>query len=135
MRFLIFLLPFIMSISTQSNAQELEDYKWKNRIILLMNSEDSSFKNQLKLLKGHKKELAERDIIIFQYSKNQLLDIDGNTSNINSKTIPYKNHKGVLLIGKDGGVKLKKDFITQPNEIFELIDSMPMRRAEMKNDR
>lgn len=43
------------------------------------------------------------------------------------------NFEGVLLIGKDGGIKLKKPFIVKPQTIFDLVDSMPMRRAEMRS--
>ncbi|TGN50206.1 DUF4174 domain-containing protein, partial [Paracoccus liaowanqingii] len=36
----------------------------------------------------------------------------------------------VLLIGKDGGVKLDRDGPVTPDEITALIDTMPMRRRE-----
>ncbi|MFC4174323.1 DUF4174 domain-containing protein [Microvirga sp. GCM10011540] len=37
-----------------------------------------------------------------------------------------------LLIGKDGGVKRREHKPVTPAEIFGLIDTMPMRRAEMR---
>ena len=134
MRFLIILLPFLILIPTKSNAQSLSDYKWKNRIILLMDSESETLKEQLALLKDRQNELRERDLLIFRYAKGKLLDIDGNATPLDVKSVPYKDYDGLLLLGKDGDVKLKKEFIVPPEEIFELIDSMPMRRAEMKND-
>jgi hypothetical protein len=36
-----------------------------------------------------------------------------------------------LLIGKDGGVKLRSSEPVSVKDIFGLIDSMPMRRQEM----
>ena len=39
----------------------------------------------------------------------------------------------VLLIGKDGGVKLRGDEL-DVQRIFDLIDTMPMRIREMKNN-
>ena len=39
---------------------------------------------------------------------------------------------GIVLIGKDGGVKMKKEFQVDPKTVFTLIDGMPMRRAEME---
>ena len=38
----------------------------------------------------------------------------------------------VLLIGKDGGVKLRSTEPVSTDELFALIDSMPMRRREME---
>ena len=37
-----------------------------------------------------------------------------------------------LLIGKDGGVKLRVDGVPELDRVFALIDGMPMRRAEMR---
>jgi hypothetical protein len=38
----------------------------------------------------------------------------------------------VLLIGKDGGVKLRAEEPLPAAEFFALIDTMPMRRREMR---
>lgn len=39
----------------------------------------------------------------------------------------------VLLVGKDGGVKLRRDKLVAVAEITALIDTMPMRHEEMKH--
>jgi len=39
----------------------------------------------------------------------------------------------VLLIGKDGGVKLRSREPVSVNDLFGLIDSMPMRQQEMES--
>jgi hypothetical protein len=100
-----------------------------------MGSESEVLNEQLALLKSRQKELLELDLIIFRYANGKLYDISGSATSMNTKSIPDKDCNGLLLIGKDGGVKLKKEFIVPPDEIFTLIDSMPMRRAEMKNER
>ena len=41
---------------------------------------------------------------------------------------------GLILIGKDGGIKLNSRK-TSLEEIFSLIDTMPMRQEEMLNDK
>lgn len=130
--FTLFLFIF-MALPNASNSQGLADYKWENRIILLIDAEGESFKEQLTVLKKHKAALEERDIIVLRYSDNKVLDINGAKSTINPESIPAKNFTGLLLLGKDGGVKLKKKFVVQPDEIFDLIDGMPMRKSEMRN--
>lgn len=39
-----------------------------------------------------------------------------------------------VLVGKDGGVKWRATRPTPPNEIFSVIDSMPMRIIEMRRN-
>lgn len=41
----------------------------------------------------------------------------------------------VVLIGKDGGEKLRRTAVVAPEELFALVDAMPMRRAEMRGRR
>ena len=38
----------------------------------------------------------------------------------------------VILVGKDGGVKLKQKSRVMLKDIFDLIDAMPMRQEEMR---
>ncbi|MEL6747685.1 MAG: DUF4174 domain-containing protein, partial [Pseudomonadota bacterium] len=39
-----------------------------------------------------------------------------------------------LLVGKDGGVKRRAHLPVRLETLFEVIDSMPMRREEMRRD-
>jgi len=38
----------------------------------------------------------------------------------------------VILIGKDGELKLRKELPVELSEIFSVIDAMPMRQREMR---
>jgi hypothetical protein len=38
----------------------------------------------------------------------------------------------LLLIGKDGGEKLRSGEVVSPDRLIRLIDSMPMRKDEMR---
>ena len=46
-----------------------------------------------------------------------------------------QNSFSVLLIGKDGGEKYRTSEIPDLAEMFALIDTMPMRRAEASGQR
>ncbi|WP_420845130.1 DUF4174 domain-containing protein [Maribacter litopenaei] len=39
-----------------------------------------------------------------------------------------------MLIGKDGGIKMIENYPLVSQKVFDRIDSMPMRRAEMKDN-
>ena len=39
----------------------------------------------------------------------------------------------IILIGLDGGIKLRQQELLTAKELFRIIDSMPMRKAEMRD--
>ena len=47
-------------------------------------------------------------------------------------SVPQRSFR-VILIGKDGGIKLKRNDQIDLETIFELIDSMPMRKDEIRH--
>ena len=87
--------------------------------------ESKSFKRQLHSFTLEKTAMEDRDMVVLapkaQY-KHKILDELG----------VAKDFQGVLLVGKDGGIKLKNDFPVLPETLFALVDTMPMRQAEMK---
>ncbi|NKI33333.1 DUF4174 domain-containing protein [Muricauda sp. DJ-13] len=108
-------------------SQSLADYQWKNRILVLVaKTENSSLLAQRKSFSTLKKELVERDLV--------LLELSSDKKELKERFDISERFEGVLLIGKDGGLKLKKQFFVDPKDVFALIDSMPMRRAEMRKN-
>ncbi len=106
-------------------GQDLSAYQWKKRLVILVgDTTDVKLKEQKSVLQNHKSELVERDILILPITNTENFQIDLEA-----------NFKGLLLIGKDGGVKLKKAFPVAMTELFEIIDNMPMRKAEIKRDK
>lgn len=120
-----FLLGIFIIMTTSCFSQNLKDYRWKNRLVILVGDKNEPlFKKQEEKLIKLQKELDTRQIILFQ----------GNSEIINQLSADKTFH-GLILIGKDGGVKLKEQFIVEPELLFSLIDGMPMRRAEIKQNK
>ena len=119
------------------HSQSLEDYRWQNRLLFILNpdSEQVLQHQQLKVLQDYKSEMIERDLIIFIVTDSDVLDSNGNVVDLKKENIPFADYNGLVLVGKDGGVKLRKPFVVSPQEVFNLIDSMPMRRVEMKKSK
>ena len=97
-----------------------------------------ALQKQYKALAGEESALRERDLIIFllkgssvELATKEESYIDG--SSIRKELKIDDTFEGVILVGKDGGVKFKKEFHVKPQIIFDVIDAMPMRKAEMKN--
>ena len=122
-------------------AKDLTEHKWKNRLILVIANDPSEnqFNLQLEELKKHLPGLADRKVVVYKIlpDKYQLENFKKDEW-INSSDL-YDDYKQsdspfeVILIGLDGGVKLAKNRPVACEELFALIDSMPMRMRELKN--
>lgn len=105
----------------------LQDFLWEKRpIVVFADSErDPAFIRQLDLLEDRKEALAERDVVI-------LTDTDPDAmSELREKLRP----RGFMLVllGKDGDVKLRKPFPWSVRELSRSIDKMPMRQQEIRD--
>ncbi|WP_299826682.1 DUF4174 domain-containing protein [uncultured Roseobacter sp.] len=108
---------------------DLNQFKWKNRpIVVFADSEDNpAFAEQMRLLQQRPGELAERDVVVITDTDPDVL------SDLRKKLRP----RGFMLviIGKDGGVKLRKPFPWDVREISRSIDKMPMRQREIREQK
>lgn len=123
--------------ASQVNAMDsLSELKWKNRVIIVFGSfAEPMLDRQITLLTRQKDELEDRDLVVIRVSGDEALPVQGNTSGLNAAAIRKDANVGderfqIVLVGKDGGIKLRSDRIVESVEIFDLIDTMPMRRAE-----
>ena len=124
----ILLLSFMaIMIPKELEGIELNQYLWKNRIILTF-TDDEDYADLIKLkveMKENNCEILNRDLLHFHFSN------DGKTGN---QTIKNDQSFRILLIGKDGGIKYESNQYVSLIQLFKLIDSMPMRQDEMVHD-
>lgn len=125
--------------ATQVNAMDsLSALKWKNRTIIVFGSSaEPMLDRQITLLTRQKDELEDRDLVVIQVSGDEAIPVYGNASGLNATTLRKDanvsgEHFQIVLVGKDGGVKLRSDQMVESVAIFDLIDTMPMRRAERR---
>ncbi|WP_282164386.1 DUF4174 domain-containing protein [Cellulophaga baltica] len=129
----VLILGCFIFYSPIAMAQDISDFKWKNRVLLLIDTASNSknIKQQIQAFEGQHTAFQERDIIYFistpkgSYgSDKQLLNLSG------LEKYRKKDFSGLILLGKDGGIKLKEAFIVPAKTIISLIDTMPMRQSE-----
>ncbi|MEO1653786.1 MAG: DUF4174 domain-containing protein, partial [Bacteroidota bacterium] len=128
------------SLTYQEDSLDLQDFRWKNRIILLFgyHSRQESFQIQRALLQNQSSGLKERDLLLFQVFKmEEGKYLEKRIKKSWAQALRQKFRVGardfcLILIGKDGGVKLKSNKAVPVQEIFALIDGMPMRQREMR---
>lgn len=119
----------------------IESHKWEKRVLIFSASSPANigYKRQEQLLTKSKKGMKERDLIIYKLYDDHWIDYKNNALSEEQALAIRKAYDipegqfSVLLIGKDGSVKMRKDDIVSTREIFSLIDSMPMRKREMKS--
>ena len=137
MKYIILISIFIFNTFVQAESlpklSNLDSLEWKNRVVIL-----NEIKNQdksLLLLKEQVAQIDDRDIIWFSIKDNLVLsnykgDLSSEfVSKIQEKFSHLQNK--VILIGKDGGIKSKSDYLNL-EDIFSEVDSMPMRLFEMQ---
>ncbi|MGD8556653.1 MAG: DUF4174 domain-containing protein [Chromatiales bacterium] len=133
----IFSCLFLLACAQADNVKRLENLdilEWTHRIILI--SVDAEQKPDiLQRLERDNADIDERHIAWFLLSDADILsNLDADLSPVLDQVIRkeyFRNTKtGVVLIGKDGGVKYR-DNALDLDEIYGRIDLMPMRRAEM----
>lgn len=112
-----------------ATAQDLSEYLWVKRplVIFADTPNNPHFKRQLELLEDDPQALIDRDVEI-------LTDTDPQTlSPLREKLRP----RGfvLVLVGKDGKVKLRKPRPWTVREISRAIDNFPLRIDELRAQR
>ena len=122
-------------------VNSMTNYAWNNRVLVVFADEPSKqLDAQRSELAGQERELADRDMVVFAViGDRQIVPLFGDAppsdeaSKIRQKfDVPLHAPFAVLLIGKDGGVKWRDQRPARPEELFALIDTMPMRKQEMR---
>ena len=126
--------------TAHSADTSLEQYRWKHRLLLLFSTEqrDHDYMAFVESLTAARAEVQGRDLIVFHLFDEGPSRVD--TQPLSAEDVQrlkkrFRIDTGkftVLLIGKDGGTKLVRRQKVDLQEIFDLIDSMPMRQQEMR---
>ena len=113
-------------------AETLRASRWKNRVLLIAapHAEQADFRHQKQLAAASQTGLNERDFQVMEVLYDQLSAADQQF--LTQKTGLRPPAFGVVLIGKDGGVKEKSARPVVLTTWFKVVDKMPMRRAEMR---
>lgn len=110
-----------------------EKYIWEKRILVVLGNKD--IKSQQKIILDKVKEgILDRDLIVFGLKNKQEPYFRIEKEQVKKIVEKYSLNAddNVILIGKDGTIKRKWEYPVSAREIFELIDSMPMRKSEIR---
>jgi hypothetical protein len=126
MKYVIILIIFFKSLEIM--PKQISDLNWKKRVLIISynNQNDVLLTKTIKYISDNKCQIDDRNLEVIFFEKYKNKDF---------LTPKFINEKyGIWLLGYDGEIK---DY-SQDNKIFlrlfNLIDSMPMRKTEIKKD-
>ncbi len=126
-------------------GQNLDKHRWQNRILIFKTTDakNAKYQRQLKEFKNSFAGLRERKIILYQIigSRYQLIDYEQRNQHniwqdvkmVNNRIIDKLTDFEVILIGLDGGIKLKQTELLSEQGLYKIIDRMPVRLEELRN--
>ncbi|MEL6536926.1 MAG: DUF4174 domain-containing protein [Bacteroidota bacterium] len=132
------LLAFVF-VTTSVHCQDLTQHRWENRVVVIAVQDSASqlAKQQLAEFQEDLAGMAERRLIVYTITQEAYrLATDPKALwqpiSPSLKTFASQSPFQVSLIGLDGGLKLQQQALLSREDLFALIDGMPMRRAELR---
>ena len=123
-------------------AAELGDYLWQRRPLLLFAPAESDPRlvETVRRIEASRCDFADRDMVLGRVVTDSTSTLDGDVvdaeqaQRLRSAFGVGANGFSVVLIGKDGGEKLRVNDVPDLAAIYAVIDGMPMRGSEMSSD-
>ena len=136
----IMIIALIVFDRKEVILMDFSEFQWKNRLLLLFapDSNHPLFKSIHAEIMAQRAEVEDRDLVVFEVlergpSRMNSSQLDTETvDEIRKRFAVPRNQFTLILVGKDGGTKLKRNDQTDLKDIFGLIDSMPMRQNEIQ---
>lgn len=120
-------------------AQAMSDYQWKKRPIVVFAPSDSDARliRQKSIINGARTGFLDREVVVVYVTGTSMTHDLGAGPGMSGSALRsrFRASEGafrVLLVGKDGGIKLDSPAPLAASDIFGEIDRMPMRRDEIR---
>lgn len=118
----------------------MDDFHWSKRPILVFaeSADSQQARAQVALFRETPAKLSDRQHVVISVFGAHTVTVNGKAANrlsnraLRSQYDVPENRFAVILIGKDGGEKLRVNEVVDPARIYGLVDRMPMRRQEMR---
>jgi hypothetical protein len=113
----------------------LDAYRWKRRVLVVLAPAagapgDSTYQAQRREFARYAEALAERDLVVLD-----LAPADPRAGALRRQLDLPGSGFGVALVGKDGGVKLRRRALLPAERVLATVDAMPMGAEEARRRR
>ena len=129
------LLLASVAASPAAGSHDVAPARGTSRVLLVFapSRSDRRYAEQTQVLDADKPGAAERNLVLVSVIGAGGETADGEPGGrLRSRYGVPQGGFAVLLIGKDGGAKLRSDRPISLTKLFAAIDAMPMRQAEMR---
>jgi hypothetical protein len=128
-------------------SQDLSKHQWKNRVLLVISQESKTdelpktYVKQINAIKDSLDGYIDRKLLLYEvfperyeFTHLKEKEISGWIDSNRLFELYNKDNEAfkVVLIGLDGNVKEVRTKFFPSQELFDLIESMPMRQSEMR---
>ena len=124
---------------SSSNDQWFTDQRWSHRMLVFTDVDPESMQ-QSALFADHEEALLDRNLLVIRLGPEKTTLLTGSVSDLPDAetfrkrfTLPSEHFEAVL-VGKDGRVKERRTEPMNPDELWSIIDAMPMRIDEMRRN-
>ena len=129
-----------MSGQVVAGDRLLDSYRWRNRVLFIgaVSPDDGRAVALKRSLEDRRREVLERDLVVVRVYENGT----GSRNGVPLSPDEVRQVRGgfsigmgacvVVLVGKDGTEKLREPCAVDLEDIFAVIDAMPMRQQEMR---
>ena len=121
------------------DAGWFEAVRWEHRLLVITGNDERS-EAQCRAFKAEAAGMLERDLIVVDASVDPGTVVVGAREDIPPARLfrerfdlPESTFQ-VILVGKDGRTKERRDELFAPEDVFRIIDAMPMRIDEMRRN-
>ncbi len=120
----------------------MDKYRGRYRPVAISapSADSEELQRQRSLFASAGEGMRERDIVLIEAVGQRITTLVGPDCDCSAKDLRAQYgidaaRFSVVLVGKDGGVKLRAEEAVPAEELFALIDSMPMRQREMRESK
>jgi hypothetical protein len=111
----------------------LATYRWRKRVVVVFAAPgDARLGEQRQVLAGLRAAEDSLDLVLVAVEGGAVTPAVGRAADLRRRFGVRGEEFTALLIGKDGGVKLRERRVLGADLLARTIDAMPMRQAEMR---
>lgn len=123
-----------------AETNPLQELRWKSRVLLIFagSMADDEARSMQAQADASIDGLVDRDLVLGWVLNEEASQLGERTlskdyaERLRARVGSCADAFCVVLLGKDGGIKARYQDVPDMEEVFSLIDGMPMRRREMR---
>jgi hypothetical protein len=122
---LFYLMLYFHGGTVSANSMIFDEYAWTNRLVIMItNKKNTDLEKQVRrFFENRVCDIEDRNLKLLHFHKNEVA--------VTQLQKIMRSQTGLWLLGYDGSIKDFSEDEQLLNRLFQTIDGMPMRQAEM----